>query len=176
MSHISKYINDIKNAATFFEQHFVGKEMHYITRNRCIALNFKRSNFMHLCGLRYEKGANQFFKDILHNKLDISKLTTKQDGTTILKLSALTSVEHLVKPKIRLTDCANYLNLSFDSALRTNKQIIALTLKNEKENTYYPNSFLNLKSIKDFPDGEEIICIKSIHLETNEVIVYYSIE
>lgn len=53
---------------------------------------------------------------------------------------------------IRLTDCANYLNLSFDSALRTNKQIIALTLKNEKENTYYPNSFLNLKSIKDFPN------------------------
>ncbi|SSX47822.1 Uncharacterised protein [Pasteurella bettyae] len=45
-----------------------------------------------------------------------------------LKLSLLKSVNSLLSPEITLTEGAIYLNLHFDKALRTKKQIFALTL------------------------------------------------
>ncbi|HDL5530390.1 TPA: hypothetical protein PXD75_002071, partial [Mannheimia haemolytica] len=53
---LKKYINDIENAAFFFETHFINKEVVYSTDDENISIIFKRSNFMHLCGVKYDDG------------------------------------------------------------------------------------------------------------------------
>jgi hypothetical protein len=40
---------------------------------------------MHLCGVKYEKGASDFFRDILDDKLELDKIQIKDDGSTIVK-------------------------------------------------------------------------------------------
>ncbi|HDL5487531.1 TPA: hypothetical protein PXD24_002185, partial [Mannheimia haemolytica] len=76
---LKKYINDIENAAFFFETHFINKEVVYSTDDENISIIFKRSNFMHLCGVKYDDGAREFFYAAINNRLDINKIKTKSD-------------------------------------------------------------------------------------------------
>lgn len=166
---LKKYISDIGNAALFFETHFINKEVIYSTDKESVAIIFKRSNFMHLCGVKYDDGAREFFEAAINNRLDINKI--KSDGTTFLKLSLLRSISFLLSVEISLADNAIYLNMSFDKALKTKKKIFALTLI-DSNNSFVPQSLLNLKSINNFPNGKIVKSIKSIHLQNQSEIIY----
>lgn len=168
---LKKYINDIENAALFFENHFINKEVVYSTDEENISIIFKRSNFMHLCGIKYDDGAREFFYAAINNRLDINKIKVKSDGTTFLKLSLLKSINFLLSSEITLTDNAIYLNIAFDKALKTKKQVFALTLINNNH-SFIPQSLLNLKNINDFPNGKVIKSIKSIHLQSRKETIY----
>ncbi|MCQ9628664.1 MULTISPECIES: PBECR4 domain-containing protein [Pasteurellaceae] len=169
---LGRYINLIEEAAKFFNDHFINKKVIYRTENQEITVIFKRTNFMHLCGIRYTDGAAKFFRAAISKKLDLSKMGVKDDGTTFLKLSLLQSVKFLLSAEISLADRAIYLHLHFDKALRTKKQIFALTLIND-EHIFVPQSLLNLKSMNEFPHGDKVISIKSIHLQDNTEKVYF---
>ncbi|HDV7270359.1 TPA: hypothetical protein RJ182_002560, partial [Mannheimia haemolytica] len=54
-------LEHIRNAAIFFKDHFLSKEMIYSTEKESTSVIFQRSNFMHLCGIYYEPGASEFF-------------------------------------------------------------------------------------------------------------------
>ncbi|HDR1545282.1 TPA: hypothetical protein QB469_002331, partial [Pasteurella multocida] len=153
---LGRYIDIIEDAAKFFNNHFINKKVIYKTKNQEISIIFKRSNFMHLCGIRYVDGATEFFKAAISGKLALSKMSVKSDGTTFLKLSLLKSVNSLLSPEITLTEGAIYLNLHFDKALRTKKQIFALTLINN-HHIFIPQSLLNLRSMNEFPYGDKVI-------------------
>lgn len=168
---LKKYINDIENAALFFENHFINKEVVYSTDEENISIIFKRSNFMHLCGVKYDDGAREFFYAAINNRLDINKIKVKSDGTTFLKLSLLKSINFLLSSEITLTDNAIYLNIAFDKALKTKNQVFALTLINNNH-LFIPQSLLNLKNINDFPNGKVIKSIKSIHLQSRKETIY----
>lgn len=170
---LRKYLKDIEDAAHFFNTHFVGKEIIYCTETQSVSIKFKDYHFLHLCGLRYEYGAKQFFKAVLSRKLNLSKVSIKEDGTTLLKLPLLKSIDLLISREIRLTDGAFYLELSFDKAIKTSKMIFALTLSLDQNSEFYPNSLLNLKTMNRFPNGESIISIKSIDLKNRTEIVYF---
>lgn len=168
-----KYLKDIENAANFFQEHLIGKEIIYITSSQSISVKFQSYHFSHLCGITYKDGAEQFFKAILDKKLDLSKVKTKSDGTTTLKLSVLNSIHFLLSNQIQLTEGGCYLNLVFDKSIKTNKLVFALTLKFDDHKELYPNSLLNLKSKKDFPKGDQVISIKSIDLSNGSEIIYF---
>lgn len=158
----------LHRSAIFLNQNFVGKKMHYKTVNNEIVIHFSKSNFMHLCGVKYTKGAGKFFDDCLHNQLEINSLKVKNDGTTIQKLQVLSSISELIGANVRLTEAGTFLYLKFDYSLRTNRQILALTLKST-ENKTIPQSILNLKSQKKFPVGEIVTEIYSIDNITKQV-------
>lgn len=170
---IEKYIPHIHHAAQFFNEHFVNKYVIYSTKNHEITIRFIRSNFMHLCGIKYQLGARKFFDDALENKLKKDRMLIKNDGTTYLKLSLLKDISSLITENISLTGNATYLHLKFDHALRTKRQILALTLLNE-DFLFIPISLLNLTSIQNFPNGSPIIQLKSIDLSTREEKIYFT--
>ncbi|WP_407574830.1 PBECR4 domain-containing protein [Streptococcus uberis] len=131
-----------------------------------ISVYFSASNFMHLCGVKYEKNSHSFFDDCLNSNIMIDKIMIKKDGTTFQKLQVLTSVSELLGEHVYLTEGCRYLYLEFDYSLRTNKQILALTLKNDFEKVV-PQSLLNLKQKNSFPKGEKVIKIYSEELVGN---------
>lgn len=178
---LQKHIGVIEKAAKFFLEHFVNKEVIYRTKTQTISIKFQKHNFMHLCGIKYQGGPNSFFEAAISGRLDLNKMKVKTndngkpDGTTDLKLSVLTYITDLISNKISITGRVIFSeNLSYDKSIRTRKQIFALSLITDEEEGYYvPNSFLNLKTIKeDYPAGEKVINIKSINLLDQTETVY----
>ena len=168
-------IPSLYKIAKYFKDNFFGKKVVYCTRNQKISVYFSESNFMHLCGLYYLRGAKNFFLDCLDKKLDVSSLLVKKDGTTFQKLAILNSVTELTSPHVRLTGSGRYLYLEFDYALRTKKQILALTLKDTSKKIV-PQSLLDLKKKRDFPKGEAVIKIYAVDFYTGKEWIYYTEE
>ena len=159
----------------YFKDNFFGKKVVYCTRNQKVSVYFSESNFMHLCGLYYSRGTKNFFLDCLDKKLDVSSLLVKKDGTTFQKLAILNSVTELTSSHVRLTGSGRYLYLEFDYALRTKKQILALTLKDTSKKIV-PQSLLDLKKKRDFPKGEAVIKIYAVDFYTGKEWIYYTEE
>lgn len=174
LAQLRRRLDSFRNAATFFDKHFVQKTVIYSTDSEDIFVQFSASNFMHLCGISYVQGAEKFFRDCLSHKLVLEDMQIKRDGTTFQKLQVLNSVSDLIGPHVRLTPGGHYLYLDFDYALRTKKQILAMTLKDLSGNVV-PQSLLNLRQMKSFPVGEDIIGIYSMSF-TGEKEVLFTVE
>ncbi|MGX2949604.1 PBECR4 domain-containing protein, partial [Ursidibacter sp. B-7004-1] len=58
-----------------------------------------------------------------------------------------------------------------DKALRTKTRVFTLTLIND-DHLFIPQSLLNLRTMNNFPKGDKIIGIKSVHLEDKTEIIY----
>ena len=172
---IVQSIQLLNKIANYFKDYFFGKKVVYCTSNQKIAVYFSESNFMHLCGLYYSRGAKNFFLDCLDNKLKVSSVLVKKDGTTFQKLAILNSITELTSPHVRLTGSGRYLYLEFDYALRTRKQILALTLIDTSKKIV-PQSLLNLKKTREFPKGESVIKIYAVDFYNGKELIYYSQE
>ena len=168
-------IPSLYKIAKYFKDNFFGKKVVYCTRNQKVSVYFSESNFMHLCGLYYSRGTKNFFLDCLDKKLDVSSFLVKKDGTTFQKLAILNSVTELISPHVRLTGSGRYLYLEFDYALRTKKQILALTLKDTSKKVV-PQSLLDLKNKRDFPNGEPVIKIYAVDFYSRKEWIYYTEE
>ena len=168
-------IPSLYKIAKYFKDNFFGKKVVYCTRNQKVSVYFSESNFMHLCGLYYSRGTKNFFLDCLDKKLDVSSLLVKKDGTTFQKLAILNSVTELTSSHVRLTGSGRYLYLEFDYALRTKKQILALTLKDTSKKIV-PQSLLDLKKKRDVPKGEAVIKIYAVDFYTGKEWIYYTEE
>ena len=70
--------------------------MYYETEIESVELHFSPTNFSHLCGVDYRKGAGSFFDDCLNRHVIIDELKIKKDETTIQKLQVLGSIEEVL--------------------------------------------------------------------------------
>ncbi|MCR8967266.1 PBECR4 domain-containing protein [Streptococcus zalophi] len=168
---LKRHLGILNDAAKFFKTYFVNQVVTYCTDDKKIDVYFSYSNFMHLCGIDYEKGSHSFFNDCFSNKIVLQAIKIKKDGTTLQKLQTLTSIRDLIGKHVRLVTRGTYLYLSFDYALRTNKQILALTLLND-HHKIVPQSLLNLKRQKSFPKGDIVRCIYAKDLSTHEKTIH----
>ena len=162
----------MNRAAHFFETYFRNRVVYYGTELETIAIYFSATNFMHLCGVKYEKGAASFFDDCLNHHLVLEDMMIKRDGTTFQKLQVLASIDELIGSHVYLTQAGRYLYLEFDYALRTKKQILALTLK-DTSLKIVPQSLLDLKRQKSFPTGVPVQCIYAKTFHSDKAEVYY---
>lgn len=172
---LQRYFEQLHLAALFVKQHFIGKSMIYETNSEIVEVRFSSTNFMHLCGIQYTESAAQFFEACLNRHVVVDKIKIKGDGTTFQKLQLLSSIGELLGAYVRLTGSGKYLYLEFDYALRTNKQILALTLK-DTSRKIVPQSLLDLKRKNVFPKGEKVVKIYSRHLQSSEIIPYFDKE
>lgn len=76
---LNRYYGAIHNAAYFFNKYFVNQNIYY-TDNLCLKVKARKSNFMHLCGIKYEKGAASFFTDALNKNIDENSIYIKKMG------------------------------------------------------------------------------------------------
>ena len=106
------------------------------------------------------RGAAAFFTDALNKNIDENSIYIKKDGTTFQKLQVLLQFKELIGKNVRVTRGYKYLLLSFDYVLRTNKEILALTLIDRINSDVIPQSLLNLHSMKKFSKGEKVIKIE----------------
>lgn len=166
-----EFVVCLHEAATFFKEHFVGKIVCYETSTKKVEVQFISTNFMHLCGIDYKRGAKQFFEDCLDDCIHVDLIHVKCDGTTIQKLKVLRSISELVGNNLRVTNSGDGLKISFDYAIRTRKQIFALALVN-KRTRVMPISLLNLKSRNFFPSGDLVESIYSVNLNDNSIKWY----
>ena len=166
-----EFVVCLHEVAAFFKEHFVGKIMCYETSAKKVEVQFISTNFMHLCGIDYERGAKRFFEDCLDDRIRVNSIRVKCDGTTIQKLKVLWNISELIGNNLRVTDSGDGLKISFDYAIRTRKQIFALALVN-KRTRVIPISLLNLKSRNFFPSGDLVESIYSVNLNDNSIKWY----
>lgn len=135
-----------------------------------------KSNFMHLCGIDYQDVKSsrkmspiQFYEALKKNKISANGITRKP--FTDQKLQILSCLTDLTRCSISILDGqVTFLNLSFDKAIRSKKQLFCLALIRKQDNTYVPNSLLNLRTDKtqSIGKGFPVHQIYKINKETNE--------
>lgn len=157
-----QYLKSIHQTGEFLRKNFINYTVFFESEHVRVAVKITKTNYMHLCGLFYERGARKFFDDALENKLSLKSIFIKKDGTTFWKLSVLGMVPQLFTEKLELTEHGNLVLLEFDQAIRTSSHRYEFALKNEGL-VSYPVSLINLRIARHFPNGAKIIKIYSIN-------------
>jgi hypothetical protein len=177
-----KLLKALKDGQAEYEK-IANKQLHYVfLKNgmyREIILKANKHNFMHLCGVSYRDpntrktmNSNQFYKALKKNKLKSEGIIVKLDGTTVLKLDVLDQIKDLLMCNLRvIDDKSNFLNLTFDSAIRSRRKVFCLCLERISAQTFVPSSLLNLKTDKGntIKGGFAVHCIYSIEPMTNNI-------
>lgn len=165
---LSRYFKDINNVANYLQKEFINNTIFVQTKTEQLGLNINKSNYMHLCGILYQRGAKNFFEDALSNKLDLASILIKKDGSTFSKLSMLGLITKLFDEKLELTHSGKYLYLQFDHSIRTSSQRFAIALR-DRGTISYPISFLNLRYEQRFPRGQKIENIYAVNKQTHRI-------
>jgi len=167
----------------------VNKEIRYVYKSNGeyeeVVLKAKKDDFMHLCGVQYldpqdkrKVSAKHFYSLVESNKISSSFLIEKEDGTTELKLNVIVNLKELLTPNIRIVDRQVTFSNNFtaDKTLRSRREIFALALKSEGQDTnkYGPLSLLNLQTINKalLKDSQMIECIY-VKDRTREIHIYH---
>lgn len=167
-------LDSLKKGQVAYEQ-VVNKEIHYVYLHKKTNLYHeliftpKKENFLHLCGIDYynsktgqKYSAKQFYDLLKKDRIDIKginkKNTANQKLQVIQELKDLTTCHNL-----RIVDEKTvYLNLVFDKAIRSRKNIFGLALERAHSGSFVPKSLLNLKSNPKgptFKPGHPVHCI-----------------
>lgn len=187
MMNDKRTIEKLQKGLTAFER-VVNKEIHYVYSKERVyqALIFKpkKANFMHLCGVEYQNPITkqimkpaQFYAALKSNKISPKGILKK--SFTDQKLQIINCLEDLTKCTISIIDERTvYLNLSFEKAIRSRKQIFCLSLIKAQNEFYVPNSLLNLRSDKGkhIHKGYPVCCIYSIEKTTMNRTVLCEVE
>ncbi|SJZ46784.1 hypothetical protein SAMN02745116_00432 [Pilibacter termitis] len=168
-SRLRNYSERIYDVAKFFQDNFFNKRIFIATADRKIELFVKKENILHLLGIDYRLGTQQFWRDIKRHELQLNSIRLKDDGTTFKKLGALQHLPRLFQGVSELTEGKNFKYLKFDSSIRTPEEDLALAFVfDEHRQSYVPNSTLNLKFI-EIPKGQPILAVYTIDRATKEL-------
>lgn len=165
---LSKYLGDIHQVANYLQDEFVNNTIFFQTKTEQLGVNLNKSNYMHLCGIFYRRGAKNYFEDAIENKLDLDGMLIKKDGSTFSKLSMLGLLPELFDEKLELTHSGRYLYLQFDHSIRTSSQRLAIALRDSGV-VSYPVSLLNLRFEKGFPRGQSIKRVYAVDKRTHRI-------
>lgn len=146
--------NLIQKGFEIYKEQLVGKIFTYTYREKdtkklkTFDVQFRKSGFLHLCGLKYKKKPKYFYDDLNNKRIRFKDVSHKSDGTTELKLSVLPYLDMIIKPSVRTTGSGTYQHLRFDKSIRTSKDIFAVSCVYEKKRNLVSQSLLNLKHAK----------------------------
>lgn len=147
------YLPKIKNSFSLIKKHFIGKTKTYIyvVNNRKICslpITFQNRHFMHLCGVKYIKGASGFVKDLKKNRLKLDGLYLKEDGSTFQKLEVIDKIDLLDTLGTTVSIGNNIARIHYDNLLRTKTNILGIAVDTDKYGMHFPLSLLNI-SVED---------------------------
>lgn len=175
----------IRKAFLVYEAQFKGNDFIYTyldKRTRSIQsmkISFASSNFMHLCGVTYKNknmnfGPKQFYSSLKKQRIVLSNIQVKSDGTTGQKLQVIDKLELLIKPGVRISDAGKFASLEFDKAIRTGRMIMALTCV-KTGIQYAPQSLLSFqnstqkRSAASFNISHQVTKLERVKTNSNEI-------
>lgn len=161
---IEKFKKDLQTAFTAYNDVLCEKkfEIKYVekpgTKAKYFSIYCKKSNFMHLVGVKSYKEccppekptkAVNFYEDLILDNIDPEKVWVKSDLSEIQrKLDVLKYCELLITKDCRicLSSGDTYEKIEFAYALRTGKKLLALTfIKDDEDNRrHVPISTINV--------------------------------
>lgn len=103
---------------------------------------------MHLCGVKYDKGAKGFINDLKHNKLKLENLYLKEDGSTFQKLEVIDKIPLLNELGTMISIGNNMARIHYDNLLRTEANILGIAIDTDANGIHFPLSLLKI-SAKD---------------------------
>lgn len=182
----AKKIECIRKGFSAYEE-FVDKQVRYVYKKennyKEIIFHAKKTDFMHLCGVKYKDpkskkcvSAKHFYSLVKSNKISPDFLIEKPDGTTDLKLDVIRYINDVLSGNVRVIDEGIvFANSRFDGAIRTRKKVFALGMSQKSEQTFFPNSLLNLKSNKDnaFKNSYEVHKVYCMDKSGEELTVFF---
>lgn len=156
---MKNYEESFVKTAQLYEENLLDKYITYIyrenNRRKEIEIFCGKENFMHLCGVKSyayfdginSKRAKEFFNHCINGAIEFKRCEIKSRQEVVQKLNALKNLADLVSPKAKMCGSGNYNYLKFDNAVRTNKQILALTFSQNRKYLFYPSSSINLRDL-----------------------------
>ena len=174
-------INVLQEAIILYENNLANKKILIIYENKedieHIEIIFRRSNFLHLTGLKFKnkKLNSKFFYKKALKRLSLDDFDINTDGTTRLKIDIINQISSINK---FVNMIGNYeTNRKFLIADKVIGNLnVCLCLKKIGTSTYIPISALK-ENIKNITDKQyRIICIatKNIEQEKYNKITYVS--
>lgn len=179
---MTNYFNRWNEAYSFFQATFIGHRMcyEYSVNNsvKLVEISMSKRNFAHICGIHYAYGAQNFVRDLQgHHISEKNVLFAERKEIVEYKSQAMENLKLLISPGVRITDSGHFLNLCFDHALRSQKDLLALTLTNGNPGIYIPNSLINLhyskSNSKSLKHSYEVHSVFSISNRTHSKYVYF---
>lgn len=145
----NNYLPSIEKALKLAKKHFIGKIKIYVyvvnNRDVCsLPVFFRNRHFMHLCGVKYVRGANAFARDVKAQRLRLQDLYIKEDGSTFQKLEVVDKIDLLDTLNTKVSIGSNGIKLHFDNLVRTKADVIGMAVKNDKSGENFPLSLLSL--------------------------------
>lgn len=167
-------LDSLKKGQEAYEQ-VVNKEIHYVYLHSKTKLYHeliftpKKENFLHLCGIDYRDvktgrgySPKQFYDLLKKDRINMNGVTKK--NTANQKLQVIHELKDLTAcQNLRIVDEKTFfLNLVFDKAIRTRRNVFGLALERSYAGSFVPKSLLNLKSNPGGPTlkpGHLVHCI-----------------
>ncbi len=134
-------------------------------------LNISNNDFAHLCGIEYLNGNKNFGKDLMANRVNWDKIMIKKDGTTLLKLSVISSIHLLFTTNAQLESGGRCLDLVYDKMLRTNRLILGIGCKQLNSDNHIPLSLLDLRKFqrdRKKVNRYDIVCVIRKNKQNNQ--------
>ncbi|WP_099974479.1 PBECR4 domain-containing protein [Lactobacillus terrae] len=172
----SNQIKSWEESYSFFCKNFIGKrviyEYEYKNQTKILEVSMKKKHFLHLCGVKYSRGAKNFARDLERGRLDPKDVIMSSSIKNVVeaKIRCIDNLKYLISKGVRISDNGNFTNLSFDKAIRSNKDLVALSLICTQRGDYIPNSLLNLTYTKSMAsvlkNTKSVTSISVIDIET----------
>lgn len=168
-----------------FEQ-IVDKELRFVYKKndeyKELIFKAKKSDFMHLCGLKYKDPKNKkyvrakrFYDLVKRKQISPPSLEAKEDGTTELKLRVIGSLNSILSGKVRIIDRSLAFNkVAFDGAIRSSRKIFVLGLYHGENSVYGPKSLFNLQTLSNdhFGNGHKVHKIYLINKHKEKEVIF----
>lgn len=180
----NEIIKIVTTSAKKYKQNLLNKNIMFIYKENNkishIETIFKDYNFLHLTGLKYTKGAKEFFRDCIEQKISTNNIEVKSEVFTKLKLEILENVMGISKFAKKIgTYNYNKIELKVEKIVGNMQCSIGfsnVTQNNKILKYYYPRTLLQENFKKNVIDENKIIAIfiKDINEKAYNKITFLS--
>jgi len=152
---------ELFQSVDYLAEKLIGREVFVRTKSQTISFKIAGKNVPHLLGLLQEGPQEALWKDLKRHNLRKDRLFIKQDGSTFLKIAAMSHTQEMLEVSSRLCKAGRLLNVRFDAGVRTSKMILMIGLENISPGKYVAITALESHKLK-LPKSEEILEIYTL--------------
>ena len=165
---LRRNLDFIREIGQFTEENLTDKEIHIVTSSQHLEMIFNKNNLLHLLGLEYVHGNQQFWSDFSARKMQVEDMRIQ--SFTLEKLQVMHAFPSLFLGEAVLTEELILRNIVIDKALRTRKLVLAIGLdKDQRLDFYFARSAISLKNYKlTLENGERVLEVFTIDRKTGE--------
>lgn len=150
-------LTKIFDLAQEYDKQLCYRKVLFCSSNYCINAVFHPRNFLHLTGIETQLDCHDFFRKALHQKLHIKDIAPRDDQTTKLKLSVLSSL--IACPKTaQMIGPFNGVGRLIQTDILAGTVIACMGFKRNKD-IYFPNTALKLDIRRKTKFTEQILFV-----------------